>query len=269
MNKSEELNLFLTRIDEFIDGQYILADIKIVNLLKSIAYSKTLLAIFENCLKDFNYLDAKRQYLVKSKNLSDEKGEFVLPSSSRDLLAFVFTLLMEVDSREVNLNEFVNKYFYVDGSFSSAYSKFITDMIKPFKNAVKILMESVIEGKVQDPVEALFEAEQTQKQDRLNREQEQKSAEELSKKTYAESVNKIRQILLDDKTKIKAKPELKGADDMILIIDMLANAITSEDKDAIVYAFTSYKFMAKSNQFRFFGRVKKISKLLTDVYNGI
>ena len=111
MTKAEELNLFLARADEFIDGKYILADIKIVNLLKSIAYSKTLLAIFENCLKDFDYASAKKKYLVKNKFLSEDKGEFVLPSNSRELLAFTFLILMDVDSRKINLNDFINKYF--------------------------------------------------------------------------------------------------------------------------------------------------------------
>lgn len=269
MNKTEELNYFLIKIDDFIDGQYILADIKIVNLLKSIAYSKTLLAIFENCLKDFDYYSAKKQYLIKNNNLSTEMGEFVLPSSSKDLLAFVLTVLMEVDARKLNLNEFVNRYFYVDGSFSSAYAKFINEMIKPFKKAVKMLMESVIEGKVQDPVEALTEAEELSKKEKLNKEKALKSAEELSKKAYADSVNKIRKILLDDKTKIKAKVIDKKGEEMILIIDMLANALTSEDKDALTYAFTAYKFMAKAHKIRFFNSVRKISNLIVDVYNGI
>ena len=34
MTKREELDLFVIRINEFIDSKYILADIKIVNLLK-------------------------------------------------------------------------------------------------------------------------------------------------------------------------------------------------------------------------------------------
>ena len=41
LTKREELDLFLERAQEFIDSKYILADIKIVNLLKSIANSKT------------------------------------------------------------------------------------------------------------------------------------------------------------------------------------------------------------------------------------
>ena len=66
MTKKEELELFLERADEFINSKYILADVKIINLLKSIAQSETLLAIFKNCLTDFDYQQAKKKYLVKS-----------------------------------------------------------------------------------------------------------------------------------------------------------------------------------------------------------
>ncbi len=270
MSTRDELNLFLQSADELIEGKYILADIKIVNLLKSIAVSKTLLALFENCLRNFDYNGAKNKFLVKNKYLSDEKGEFVAPNSSRELLAFTFNVLMDVDSKRVSLGDFVNKYFYEDGSFSSAYANFISAMIKPFKESVKIIMEGVIDGKLQDPLEALTEAEERQAKEKAEQERRNKENKELSKKSYGESVLKIKEILLADKTKIKeSKKEEKEKQEIILIIDMLANVVTSEDTDAIDYAFTAYKYMTKAYKFTFFGKVKKISKLLKDIYNEL
>lgn len=270
MSTREELNLFLQSADDLIEGKYILADIKIVNLLKSIAVSKTLLALFENCLRNFDYHEAKNRFLVKNKYLSDEKGEFVAPQSSRELLAFVFNVLMDVDSKRVSLGDFVNKYFYEDGSFSSAYNNFISAMIKPFKESVRIIMEGVIDGKLQDPLEALVEAEEREAKEKAEQERRDKENLELSKKAYGESVLKIKEILLADKTKIKEskKTDLEKKE-IILIIDMLANVITSEDTDAIDYAFTAYKYMAKVYKFSFFGKIKKISKLLKDIYNEL
>ena len=66
MSKQEELDLFLVRADELIESKYIVADIKIVNLLKSIASSETLLAVFKNCLTDFDFEGRKRRiYLTR------------------------------------------------------------------------------------------------------------------------------------------------------------------------------------------------------------
>ena len=268
MNKREELNLFLERADELIDSKYILADIKIVNLLKAIAGSDTLIALFKNCLTDFDYFEAQKKYLVKSQYLGADKGEFVLPPNSRDLLAFVFNVLVDIDAKRIDLNQFISKYFYEDGSFSSGYSAFVSSMIKPFKNSVKMLMESVIDGKLQDPVEALCEEEER----RAKAEQEAKERaiqeQELMQKTYGASVKKIKELLIEDKQKVRAS---KLADDVkeevLLVVDMLANVIASEDKDAIIYAFIAYKYVAKSFKFMMFGRVKKISDLLKGVLN--
>ncbi len=270
MNKREELDLFLERAQEFIDSKYILADIKIVNLLKAIASSDTLLALFKNCLTDFDYEEAQKKYLVKSQYLSSDKGEFVLPASSKELLAFTFNLLVDFDAKNIELGGFLSRYFYVDGSFASGYDAFINAMIRPFVSAIKTLMESVIEGKLQDPVEALTEQE-NKRIKALEEEKAQKEKEkELAQKTYGDSVKKIKEILLKDKQKVRAK---KWAEDkqeeILLVIDMLGNAITSEDRDAIIYAFVSYKFMAKANGLMFFGRAKKVFKLLKGVLDAI
>lgn len=270
MTKREELELFLERVDELIDSKYILADVKLANMLKSIASSGTLLALFQNCLTDFDYQVAQKKYLVKSQHLSSDKGEFILPPNSRELLAFIFTVLVDIDAKRINLNDFINKYFYVDGSCASSYDAFITAMIKPFKNSVKMLMDSVIEGKLQDPIEALTEEEERRAREKEEKEQTERREKELLKKAYGASIKAVKDILLEDKQKVKAsklKEDVK--DEFILVIDMLANVIESEDKDAIRYAFVSYKYAVKSKPFAFFGRAKKIATYIKDVINGL
>lgn len=270
MTKREELELFLERCEEFIDSKYILADVKLVNLLKSIASSDTLLALFQNCLNDFDYYGAQKKYLVKSPHLSSEKGEFVLPPNSRELLAFIFTTLVEIDGKRIDFASFLSKYFYVDGSFSSSYDAFVTAMIKPFKNSVKMLMESVIDGKLQDPVEALTEEEQRREKEIREKKIRERRERELMKKTYGTSVKAVKEILLADKQKVKAS-KLKDAvkDEIILVIDMLANVIESEDKDAIEYASIAYRYVAKAHPIIFFARIKNVNKLVKDVLNAI
>ncbi len=270
MTKKEELDLFLSSAQEFVDSKYILADIKIVNLLKSIACSDTLIALFKNCLTDFNYEEAQSKYLVKSPYLSSDKGEFILPPNTKDLLALTFNLLADFDAKRINMSAFLNKYFYVDGSSASGYDAFINAMIIPFINAVKSLMESVIEGKLQDPVEALTEQENKRQKELEEQKLRQEKDAEIAKKSYGEAVKKIKDILLVDKQKVKGKKfDEDKKEEMLLVIDMLANAMTSEDRDAIIYAFVAYKFMTKAHWLLFFNRAKKIFKLLKDVLNAI
>lgn len=270
MAKVEELNLFLERADELIDSKYILADVKLANFLKAIASSDTLLALFKNCLINFDYEEAKKKYLVKSQHLSSDKGEFILPPSSRELLAFIFNVLVDIDAKRIDLNEYLNKYFFVDGSNSSSYDAFINAMIKPFKNSVKMLMEKVLEGKLQDPIEAITEEENRMAREKEERELTEKRDRDLLKKAYGESLKKIKELLLSDKTKVKdSKKSDQVKNEATLVIDMLANVLDSEDKDAIEYAFISYKYLAKSMPILFFWRVNKINKLIKDIINAI
>lgn len=270
MDKNAELSLFLEKADELIESKYIIADVKIVGLLKAIAASDTLVAIFKNCLNEFDYNAAKKKYLVKSKYLAEGKGEFVLPSSSRDLLSFVFCVLMDIDAKNIDFAQFINKYFYEDGSCSTGYGAFLNAMIKPFVNSVKMLMESVIDGKLQDPVEAFLEEEERKKAEEQAAEEQKRKDKELSEKKYGVSLKAIREMLLADKTKIKASRLTDSQkEEYVLIIDMFANALESGDKDGILYTFTAYKFAVKTKFFTFFGRAKKVEKYLQDVLNAL
>ncbi len=266
----EELDLFIEKTDEFIEGKYILADIKIVGVLKAVASSETLLALFKNCLTDFDYFEAKKKYLVPNRLMGGDKGEFIFPPNSRELLAFIFNILVDIDAKNIELGEFINKYFFVDGSFSSGYDAFINAMIKPFRNSVKMLMESVIEGSLQDPIEALVEEETRRKKQQEVDEALSKKEKELLQKAYGASVKAIKELLLLDKQRVKIsrlKDEVKN--EVTLVIDMLANVIDSEDKDAVEYAFVAYKYLAKAHKKLFFGRIRKISKLIKDVLNEL
>lgn len=269
MTKREELDFFILRIGELIDSKYILADVKIVNLLKVIASSETLLALFKSCLTDFDYEEAKKKYFVKSKT-SDDKGEFVTPPSSREFLALTFNLLVDIDAKRIVLEQFLNKYFFEAGSCYLCYQSFINAIIIPFKNSVVRLMESVIEGKLQDPIEAVTEEELKRAKEKELKTLEEQKEKELSKKAYGESLKKIKEILLKDKKRVKAKVKNEETKkEMALVIDMLGTVVESMDLSAIEYAFISYKFMAKKHTILFFRRVKKLTSLIKDVVNGI
>ena len=107
----------------------------------------------------------------------------------------------------------------------------------------------------------------------LEDEEEKKRAQsekELLSLSYGESLKKLRDILLLDKQKIET---LKIADDkkeeLFLVVSMLGTVLESSDKDAIVYAYTAYKFAVRNHPFAFFKREKQTAKLVEDVLNGI
>ena len=265
MTKREELNAFIVRADEMIDSKYILANVKIVNLLKTIAVSETLIAIFKTCLTDFDYTKAKAECFVKSA-LNDDKGEFVLPSSSRELLALTFSVLMDVDSGKLDLGDFIGKYFYENGSIYESYDAFLKNLIKPFKATVVALMESVIDGKLQDPVEAVLEEERKKAKAEADALAKAKKEEELAKKSYADSVKLVKTALLEDKKKV-AESSLSAEEkaESTLVIEMLENVVESGENDAVGYAFVAYKFLCKAEKRLFKGRITLIGNELEKI----
>jgi len=253
LTKREELNAFIIRADELMGSQYILANVKIVNLLKTIACSDTLVAIFKSCLTDFDYEGAKSKYFTQSE-YSSGKGEFVAPTQSRDLLALTFGVLMEIDGGTLDLGDLIGKYFYENGSLFEGYNAFLSGMIKPFKNTVVVLMESVIEGKIQDPIEAVMEEEKARSEKQKQDEIRQMKEKELAKKSLGNAIKTVRERLTADKKKIReSKLSDTAKTELNLIIDMLANVIDSEDREAINYAFVAYKLARKAHPILFFG----------------
>ncbi len=268
MTKVDELNLFLESADDLVESKYIIADVKLANFLRSIAMSNTIIAILKNCLNDFDYLDAQRKYFVKSQQ--SDKGEFITPTSSRELLAFVFNILVDIDAKRIDFNQLLSKYFFVDGSCSASYEAFTTAVIKPFVNVIQMLMEGVVDGSIQDPIEALNAQEGLKAKELAEKAQTEKRERELLMKAYGKSLKAIKDILSADKQKVKdSKLKDSSKEEIILVIDMFASVLDSDDKDAIQYAFIAYKNVANANMFMFFGRAYKVSKLIKDVLNGI
>lgn len=266
MSKELELNNFIEKSNDLISSNYILAEIKIINLLKSIATSETLLGLFKNCLTDFDYEKAKETFFVESEYLSKDKKVFILPKSQKDIIAFVFLTLMDIDNKVITIQELLDKYFYDDGSSFSSYSIFINQMIRPFVDTVVSLMNDVIDGKIQDPNEALLDRALRDKKIREEEEKELLREKELSKKSYGENLKTVRRILLSNK-KIFSEGKLSEVEkaERVLVIDRLLSALDSEDKEEITYAFLCYYYQAKAHILKRQFRIKTLRKLLSEI----
>lgn len=131
-----KLERFFNACADLIEGKFILADSKIGELLRSIAASEDLTRLFAAVTKGFDYPAAKRTCL-RGPDEKHTRGEAFLPATRGEVLAFVFCLLVELDSGALKLNDFLLRYFYEDGSFTASYSLFVTRMIRPFRDIVR------------------------------------------------------------------------------------------------------------------------------------
>lgn len=127
----DKIRLFETYCDEMINGKFILADVKISNILKSVAQSGELYKLFAECLLGFDF----NKEFEKGKCSNYNASYFKMPDESYKRIALVFCFLIEVDNKKIGFYEFINTYFKT-GNSGSEYQNFANAMLKPFKEDV-------------------------------------------------------------------------------------------------------------------------------------
>lgn len=127
-----KISEFISSVDGLINGKFILADIKISNILKMIAENPSLYAFIKNCLIDFSFDKELSRAEVKNRF---NNGEFKLPVEKTKIVAFVFCLLVECDAKRLDFYGFINSNFKADNN-GSEYANFARTILVPFKEIV-------------------------------------------------------------------------------------------------------------------------------------
>lgn len=118
--------------EDMINGKFILADMKISNILKSIAQSKELYNLMAECLLNFNFDEEFKN--AKVMNLGE--SYFRMPIEEYKQIALVFCFMVEVDNKRIDFYDFITNYFKSKDAPGSEYLNFATAMLIPFKCAV-------------------------------------------------------------------------------------------------------------------------------------
>lgn len=131
--QTNEYQNFNEACNEFLGSKIILADVKISKILKVISNSKFIYNVIAENLINFDF---NREFEKLTSKL--KAGEtLILPENSNFVIPFVFLLLVEIDSRHINLNQFIIKYFTVkSGAQFDGYMLFCNNIIIPFRNSI-------------------------------------------------------------------------------------------------------------------------------------
>lgn len=127
-----KISEFINSIDGLINGKFILADIKISNLLKMIASNNSLYSYIKSCLIDFSFDKELSRAEVKNRF---NNGEFRLPQEKNKIVAFVFCLLVECDAKRMDFYGFINENF-TENKNGSEYANFANTILIPFKEII-------------------------------------------------------------------------------------------------------------------------------------
>lgn len=136
-DKYSRIERFFAACEELINGSYSLAQNRIAGVLRAIAASAELTDFFTVATTDFDYGAAKRAYLRYPAERGGAHGIAYLPHERKEVLAFVFCVLVELDAGVMKLNDFLLRYFYKDGSFTASYEIFAERMVRPFCDIVR------------------------------------------------------------------------------------------------------------------------------------
>ncbi len=132
--ENSEIEKFFSACDEFINGKFILADIKIAKLLRAITESPAIYNIVAENLINYDY--KKESVLLEEECKAKNDGNLILPDDKDVVIPYVFSLLVEIDSKQVNFNEYLENNFVSASSQKEEYEAFAYCIIIPFKNAI-------------------------------------------------------------------------------------------------------------------------------------
>lgn len=127
---------FLRICDELCLCNYTDAEEKIDGLMLLISKCKELTDVFDAVTNSFDYIAAQNELIRTSVRDGMKCGEISLPTEKTKRLAFIFCLLVDVRSEKWKWKDFLQTYFYVDGSYTASYSAFVVRLIRPFRDLV-------------------------------------------------------------------------------------------------------------------------------------
>lgn len=148
-----EVQDFVEACNEFINGKFILADIKISKILKAIASSGDIYNLLAECMINFDFEYELKKCCVKT---GTENASFVLPTETYKLIPIVFCLLVQIDSKRVDFNYFLKTQFPFAKGQNEEYDKFSEHVIIPFRDSIAGLFNVSTEPrKKEEPKEEL------------------------------------------------------------------------------------------------------------------
>ena len=126
----EQYEAFCQACDELKNSKIILADAKVSKVLRSIVSSPTLVEIIGDALVGYNYANE-----LSKCTTTDLEGNMhiELPAEPYRVIALVFSILTEFDTRRLDLQEFVEQYFAAE-NLTESFNRFCNELIVPFRN---------------------------------------------------------------------------------------------------------------------------------------
>ena len=124
----QELLEFNNACDELLSGKYLLIDVKINSILKSIENDVKIKDIVSTCVNSFNFSD-----LLNSASVNNNVCQL---EDNKQHIALVYNFLFRLKNKEIDFYNFLSTYFPNEEGTDNQYACFISNLIIPFKQAI-------------------------------------------------------------------------------------------------------------------------------------
>ena len=140
-DSEDEISAFVTACNDACEAKFLLAEKKIADVLRTIADSPRLFAQFRGALSGYDRI-AEFQ---KSQTKVGGRSKLAVPQNQSKLMAYVFCLLMEIDSGKRSLREFLDEYFYHTNP-TEEYALFASALLVPFRDVTEYVFYNGVES---------------------------------------------------------------------------------------------------------------------------
>lgn len=141
----EDVKAFVTACDSMCDAKFLLSERKISDLMRTIATYPRIYDIFRTALKGYN----RQAEFLKSQTKVGGRSKLVPPQNQTKLIAYVFCLLLEIDSDKRVLRDFLDEYFYHTNP-NEEFALFCSALIVPFRDVTEYVYYNGAESYLED-----------------------------------------------------------------------------------------------------------------------
>lgn len=121
------INKFLLSIQNMIESKYILIDRRISDILLSIAENDAIYNLIAECMINFDFREEWKR--------ATDGQFFKFPENESKRIAFIFCMLNNIDDRNIDITNVLEKYFSYDLGYTP-YDMFCKTVIVEFKRLV-------------------------------------------------------------------------------------------------------------------------------------
>jgi hypothetical protein len=246
---------FLSSMDNLIKGKFILIDIKVSEVIKKLEASTALLSFVEQNLKGFDFEEELRRAEIKN---SFNNGEFKMPSEKGQLLAFVYSLLICFQNREINFNDFIRENFPMVDKRGN-YHLFAEKVLIPFKTVIANEFDLINNSE-----EALINIIKNSNANKALEKDQESRGRSVELKFFNEIEDNVQKLIdvVTDAKKIKNKKK----DYLLYILNSIIYSNKYKDLNILNALFASFdkstKYYIGMRQIK-----KEIKNLIVEYYN--